>query len=1598
MMERFRRAADRNGERPLWLTIAIIIGILPLLVVVFADLGLESQGWFALGTLLTLFILNFFPGRVVTLVLVTLSIVVSSRYIWWRLTNTLEFETFIEAFLGTGLLLAEVYAYTVLFIGFLQTAWPLDRRPEPLPDDPSQWPTVDVYIPTYNEPLSVVQITVLGAMSLDYPPDRFRVYILDDGNRDEFRQFAAEVGCGYIAREDNAHAKAGNLNNALRHTDGELIAVFDADHVPTRAFLQLTVGWFLRDPKMSVVQTPHHFYSPDPFERNLATGYSIPNEGQLFYGLIQQGNDTWNATFFCGSSAVIRRSALEDIGGFAVDTVTEDAHTALVLHRAGYSTAYIRVPMVAGLSTERLALHIGQRMRWARGMVQIFRVDNPLLGRGLTLAQRLCYLNAMMHFFFALPRFVFLTAPLAYLLFQQNIITTSALAILAYAGPHLVHAVVTNSRIQSRFRHSFWGEVYESVLTFYLLKPSLVTLINPRRGSFNVTEKGGLLPDSYFDYRIMRPQLILIAVLLFAVAIGILRLVFENLSETDTQVLALNMAWAIFNLLLLGAAVAVAREARQVRSNVRIQLKLPAVLYLPDGRTVLTESQDISMGGAYFRVGRPEGIGADDEVDVELPVGSGSVIIPARVVSWEGEDLRVMFELATLADQRNLVRVIFGRADAWVEWDKHAQDRPLRAAGSIMRNIFGLFSRRRVRSVQRSRRQRGTPDGTNPPASPGTSFIRRRRRGSATAALVIGLAGLAAMAGGADTAHAQQRTETSPPSELGGPLPPTARPTGQATQGRPMTPTTTAPRPVPRPAFDDGKTPEQRAREQAQSPVALDGSEGVPGQNGVPGQPAPVPPTDQLTPRGFALPPDRQQGLLRPGEAATTATAAQSQLVGEGLPDVGGSRVHVVTLEDLGAQAPIRLESVFDEESRPFSVRRDEVVTEALVNVNYAYSPALIPELSHLHVFINNELIGSMQLTKEQSESSTITLAANPVLFQEDNTILFRFVGHYTLGCEDPLHSTLWSIVSNTSSIVMRKERLPLRNDLSLLPLPFFDRKDATPLVLPFVLPSQPDTSVIQAAGSVAGWFGSLASYRGASFPASFGEMPTGNAVVFATSSMRPSGLSLPQIEGPTLAVVPNPYNTDARLLLVLGRDDQELRYAAQTLALGSAALSGPTALVGPPELPERSPYDAPNWIPTDRPILLGELVSPMDLQGSGLNPGILDVNFQTPPGIFAWRDAGIPLTVRYRYPSAQWIDWRNSRLDVLINDIYLKSLPLEQDTTLTRVREALSRDFVDNEGVVSIPPYLVFGRNQLQFYYNLKPYIPGYCEGQLPTDIKTAIDVDSTIDFSNTLRYAPLPNLAFFVNSGFPFTRMADLSETAVVLPNRVTEPVVSAYLGIMGMIGDATGYPPVRATVVTAADVESVADKDLLVIGPFADQPLIGDWAPDSPFRVEGGQLRVRQSGTIDRFYTLFDSEGVDDERNKADQLLMTTGDDLSGLLSFESPLSEDRTVVMVVASEPRGVLTVANAIRSRDLQPQVQGDLVILKGNKLSSFRVGSEYAREDLPFWTRVRWFFADKPLLLLVLLGIGILLIAFALFFLLRKLASLRIGRRRERTT
>ncbi|RSB63232.1 UDP-forming cellulose synthase catalytic subunit [Atlantibacter subterranea] len=675
-------------KKVLFYLLLLVLAPVAVLIII-TPMDSQKQYIFGLVSIGILFLLGFSKKHSISVVMMVVSALMSTRYIYFRATQTLHFNSEIEAILGIGLFLAELYIWVILLLTYLQTVFPLKRGIVPLPDDVSTWPTVDIYIPSYNESLEVVRDTVLAAQCIDYPRDKLNIYLLDDGKRREFAVFAADVGVGYITRNDNSHAKAGNLNHALKLTKGELICVFDCDHVATRIFLQATVGSFLQDPKLALLQTPHYFYSPDPFERNLSLGKNIPNEGSLFYGPIQQGNDNWNATFFCGSCAVIRRSALEEIGGFAVETVTEDAHTALKMQRLGWKSAFLAIPLAAGLATERLVLHVIQRTRWARGMTQIFRMDNPLFGRGLTWQQRCCYLSAMLYFQFALPRVAFLTAPLAYLLFNLNIIHSSAGLIFAYALPHLLLTIYLNSRMNGRYRYSFWGEIYDIVLAFHLILPTAITMIFPKRGKFNVTDKGGLLNIGYFDFSVVRPHLIVAILLAIGIIAGLVRAFAHDYFAVDPKVIALNVGWGIYSLVFLLAAIAVARETRQTRKTIRIDVDVPVIIHYASGISSRTHTQDLSMGGCRIVV--PDNRHLSDEIEeIELQLQSGSISIPVSVIGSDDEFIRLMFEDIPLSRRRELVRVVLARADAWIRPPK-PQDNPFRSLLIIIRSVFDLF-------------------------------------------------------------------------------------------------------------------------------------------------------------------------------------------------------------------------------------------------------------------------------------------------------------------------------------------------------------------------------------------------------------------------------------------------------------------------------------------------------------------------------------------------------------------------------------------------------------------------------------------------------------------------------------------------------------------------------------------------------------------------------------------------------------------------------------------------------------------------------------------------------------------------------------------
>jgi hypothetical protein len=672
------------------------------------------------------------------------------------------------------------------------------------------------------------------------------------------------------------------------------------------------------------------------------------------------------------------------------------------------------------------------------------------------------------------------------------------------------------------------------------------------------------------------------------------------------------------------------------------------------------------------------------------------------------------------------------------------------------------------------------------------------------------------------------------------------------------------------------------------------------------------------------------------------------------------------TLTQLGLNYAIKLRGVSGTVGIPFSVRADELVTGAGLRLNYAYSPSLIPELSHLKVSVNDVLVSTLALPRDGAgKPQSVEIPIDRRLVTDFNRINVELVGHYTRECEDPQHSSLWATVDASSTLRLNVTPLKTASDLAVLPQPFFDRRDVRRASIPFVFGGMPSSTTLEVAGIVSSWFGALAGYRGAVFPVSNDALPAANAVVFATPETAIPGLTLPAIAGPTVAVVDHPQDATRKLLLVMGRNAGELRSAATALTLNARTFTGASLTIPSlQDIPARKPYDAPRWIASDRPVQLGELTQATDLNVSGYTPDVVKVNLQMPPDLFTWRSHGVPLDLNYRYTPRPRND--QSTLNVSVDDNFIGSLPLRTanpggdrwwnplavkvmaDGTAAQHREVL------------LPPLSLGSRSQLRLHYYFQPAATNCVT--LLDNVRGAIDPTSTIDISKFPHYIAMPELAAYANSGFPFTRLADLAETAVVLPDPPGAADTETYLALLGQIGNATGYPALRAAVTRASNVSQHADRDLLVIGSLQNQPLFTEWAARMPLQRKAQSQTFSLGEWIDD--NLHVITGTRQREDLPSTVQMTIAEDGSDavLAGFESPLRAGRSVVAVVtnaASQP----SLINALMTPELLQRIQGSTAIVRGAQVNSLLTGDSYYVGRLPPLAWLQWNLSRSPLLL-----------------------------------
>ena len=529
-------------------------------------------------------------------VILVLTLFLYARYLLWRGLYTLNTDDWASLLVSWTVYTAEAYAFVQILL-FAYHAWsPLERQPVPL----SRYPNVDIFVTVVDEPLAVLRRTLIGCVNQDYPKDRYRVYVLDDGQRDEIQALAKSLNCGYIRRVGRQHAKAGNLNHALQETSGEIIAIFDVDHVPTSSFLKDTLGFF-QDEQVAFVQTPHHFYNPDVFQKNLHLEGTLKNEQALFYRVLQAGRDRHNSAFFAGSCGLFRRRVLVEIGGFRTETVTEDIHTSMVIHAKGYRSCYLNKVLAAGLMPETFESSMKQRVRWAMGHVQILFQANPFTMRGLTLSQRIGYFASIFYFLHGLPRIVCLVAPLFALLLGIIPVTADVPSLVDFFGSYYLATLVMLRTVSRGTRNAFWSDIYETAGSIALSWATLKTALRPwKKRPFVITPKGVAQERrgcSWFSY--VLPHLIIMGLLIVGLVTGI-RL---WIAQVPLPGLEVSLFWASVNLILVGVAILAAAEVPDWRRTFRIRHRLPCRLVRGEER-LNGIVKDINETGALIRVNK----------------------------------------------------------------------------------------------------------------------------------------------------------------------------------------------------------------------------------------------------------------------------------------------------------------------------------------------------------------------------------------------------------------------------------------------------------------------------------------------------------------------------------------------------------------------------------------------------------------------------------------------------------------------------------------------------------------------------------------------------------------------------------------------------------------------------------------------------------------------------------------------------------------------------------------------------------------------------------------------------------------------------------
>ncbi len=685
-----------------------------------------------------------------------------------------------------------------------------------------------------------------------------------------------------------------------------------------------------------------------------------------------------------------------------------------------------------------------------------------------------------------------------------------------------------------------------------------------------------------------------------------------------------------------------------------------------------------------------------------------------------------------------------------------------------------------------------------------------------------------------------------------------------------------------------------------------------------------------------------------------------------------------------------KLDGVNNNSRVDFTNSIDKLSKNLMLNFSYTNSPSLLANVSHLKVYFNENLVTVLPVNKQLSAVENVVthnIQLNSKYIQDFNQIRFELVGYYDLACPDSHNRSIWVEISKSSNITLDQTELAIDSRLEYLPEPFFDSKDFSKLNLPFIFATTPNKEAIEAAATLSSWFGAQADWRGAQFPLLKNKAPNEHSVVFITNDSKPDFLrDYPDVDKPTIEIISNPLHRYKKMLLIVGKDTADLKTAVTGLAFGHKLMTGRTASIKAiNQLPLREAYDAPRWLRGDRPVRFDELIDyPKQLQAQGLNSGPIKLNVRLAPDLFTWREKGIPITLQYRNtPESSML---NSRLNMLINQGFIRGFSLKKNDSLLNKTKTImpligNTDTTENTEDFSLSGINLAIKNELNFDFRFGA-LTG-CSVMPAGGEYGVIDGNSNIDVSGFHHYIALPDLNVFANSGFPFTKYADLHQTLVILDDNPTPEAITLLLNLTGRFGAITGYPGHRLEIQSVSDDNSnYDDKDIMII--TAANTAVSDIDENAPTSklLKNNHRIIKQA-----FYNgAYDADTTEDV-----QVSLVSSGDLAVIAGFQSPFDSERSIVSLTASTNKAYTLLDTAFNESQWLSQIKGSAAVITSQGVSSVKADDTYFVGYVPVYTLIWFHLSDHPFWLAFLSILTLLLISFIIWRLLQALTYKRLA-------